>query len=212
MVQKIKRTIMKGFREFIDESIKLGSLTIFDIDDTLFHTTAKVMVMKNGKIIRKLSNSEYNFYNLKQGESFDYSEFKDSNIFYNESIPIKSMLNKARAIITNSSKNPLSKVIAITARANFDDKQKFLATFRKYGIDIDRFRVERAGNISDISSIAIKKAIITRSYLLTGNYSTVRLFDDSKENLREFLHLSSEFPEVKFEAYFVTPNGTVKKI
>ena len=40
-------------------------LTIFDIDETLFHTKAFVQVKKNGKIIKKLDNIAYSKYKLK---------------------------------------------------------------------------------------------------------------------------------------------------
>jgi hypothetical protein len=189
-----------------------GSLTIFDIDDTLFHTTAQIAVVKDGKTIAKLTNTEFNTYKLSGGESFDFSEFRDAHKFYHESKPIGRMLAKAKAILTNSVKNPLSKVIIITARANFDDRDKFLATFRKYGFDIDRVRVERAGELVGNEIPAVKKVIIVRKYLATNDYKTVRLFDDSMSNLREFLKLRTEFKNIKFEAFFANPDGSVKVI
>ena len=203
---------MKRFSEYIKEETKTGSLTIFDIDDTLFHTTAQIAVMKDGKVIRKLTNNEFNNYTLKAGEDFDFSEFRDAHKFYHESKPIQRMLAKAKAILANSVKNPNSKVIIITARANFDDKDKFLATFRKYGFDIDKVRVERAGNIEGEFIPAFKKAIIIRNYLNTKQYSKVRLFDDSMSNLKEFLRLKTEFEEVTFEAFFANPDGSIRTI
>ena len=189
-----------------------GSLTIFDIDDTLFHTTAQIAVKKDGKVIRKLTNNEFNTYTLKAGEEFDFSEFRDAHKFYHESKPIQRMMAKAKAILANSVKNPNSKVVIITARANFDDKDKFLATFRKYGFDIDKVRVERAGNIEGEFIPAFKKAIIIRNYLNTKQYSKVRLFDDSMSNLKEFLRLKTEFDNVTFEAFFANPDGSIRTI
>ena len=203
---------MKRFSEYIKEETKSGSLTIFDIDDTLFHTTAQIAVMKDGKVIRKLTNNEFNNYTLKAGEDFDFSEFRDAHKFYHESKPIQRMLAKAKAILANSVKNPNSKVVIITARANFDDKDKFLATFRKYGFDIDKVRVERAGNIEGEFIPAFKKAIIIRNYLNTKQYSKVRLFDDSMSNLKEFLRLKTEFDNVTFEAFFANPDGSIRTI
>ena len=189
-----------------------GSLTIFDIDDTLFHTTAQIAVKKDGKVIRKLTNNEFNTYTLKVGEEFDFSEFRDAHKFYHESKPIQRMMAKAKAILANSVKNPNSKVVIITARANFDDKDKFLATFRKYGFDIDKVRVERAGNIEGEFIPAFKKAIIIRNYLNTKQYSKVRLFDDSMSNLKEFLRLKTEFDNVTFEAFFANPDESIRTI
>ena len=203
---------MKRFSEYIKEETMTGSLTIFDIDDTLFHTTAQIAVKKDGKVIRKLTNNEFNTYTLKVGEEFDFSEFRDAHKFYHESKPIQRMMAKAKAILANSVKNPNSKVVIITARANFDDKDKFLATFRKYGFDIDKVRVERAGNIEGEFIPAFKKAIIIRNYLNTKQYSKVRLFDDSMSNLKEFLRLKTEFDNVTFEAFFANPDGSIRTI
>ena len=203
---------MKTFKDYLLEETGLGSLTIFDIDDTLFHTTAQIAVLKDGKVIQKLSNQEYNTHKLKSGESYDFSEFRDAAKFYHESKPITRMLDKAKAILANSVKNPLSRVVIITARANFDHKDQFLDTFRKHSFDIDKVRVERAGNIEDISAPAVKKYVIIHNYLKTGKFDKVRLFDDAISNLTEFLKLRKVFPDVKFEAYLANHDGSIKSI
>ena len=168
--------------------------------------------MHSGKVLKKLTNQEFNNYKLNPGESFDFDEFKDAHKFYHESKPITKMLAKAKAILANSQKNPDSKVIILTARSNFNDKDKFLATFRKYGFDIDKVYVERAGELVGDEVPAIKKAIIITKYLNTKQFSKVRLFDDSMSNLKEFLKLRTKFNDVKFEAYFALPNGSIKTI
>lgn len=203
---------MKTFKDYLLEETGLGSLTIFDIDDTLFHTTAQIAVLKDGKVIQKLSNQEYNTHKLNTGESYDFSEFRDAAKFYHESKPITRMLDKAKAILANSVKNPLSRVVIITARANFDHKDQFLDTFRKHSFDIDKVRVERAGNIEDISAPAVKKYVIIHNYLKTGKFDKVRLFDDAISNLTEFLKLRKVFPDVKFEAYLANHDGSIKSI
>ena len=63
-------------------------LYIFDLDDTLFKTTAKVIVRKKNNIIRKLSNAEYSTYQLQDHEYYDFSEFKDANLFNETATPI----------------------------------------------------------------------------------------------------------------------------
>ena len=200
-----------NFKEYLEVQ-KYGTLNVFDIDDTLFHTTAKISVIKDGKPVKELTNQEFNTYKLGAGESFDYSQFRDSEKFYKESKPISRMLDKASIILKNSESNPLSKVVIVTARANFNDKHKFLDTFRKHKFDIDKVRVERAGNINDVEDIAFKKVIIIRNYINTNVFNKVRLFDDSMTNLKAFLKLKSEFPKVQFEAYFAKADGTIKTI
>lgn len=203
---------MKSFYGFITEELKGGGLTIFDIDDTLFKTTARVNIKKGNKVVKRLDPHTFNTYDLKPGEEFDFKEFRDAEKFYNESKPIKGMMAKAKAILKNSLKSELSRVIIVTARDDLDDREKFLDTFRKYGFDIDRVRVERAGKIKDIRGTAISKMVIIRNYLNTKQFSRARLFDDSIENLKAFLHLQKEFEDIKFEAYFVKEDGTIRTV
>lgn len=181
------------------------SLTIFDIDDTLFHTTAEIKVIKNGQIVRSLNNQEFNNYELQPGESFDFGEFRSAEKFNQESKPIRPMIAKLKAMLKTAGD---SKIIMLTARADFDDKEKFLSTFEKYGIDMSRVHVHRAGNLPGDDIPAEKKAVWVRRYLDTGKYTTVRLYDDSKTNLKVFKALEQEYPAVKFEAYYVDPAGS----
>ena len=122
------------------------------------------------------------------------------------------MMERARAILSHSARNPLSRVIVVTARADFDNKHVFLDTFRKHKFDVDKVRVERAGNINDIHSIATKKYVIIHNYLKTGKFDRCSLFDDGMSNLKEFLKLRKVFPDIKFEAYFAGADGSIKLI
>jgi predicted chitinase len=184
-------------------------LTIFDIDDTLFHTTAQIKVMKDGKVVRSLTNQEFNNYNLQPGEEFDFGEFRSAEKFAKESEPIKPMINTLKRILDRAAN---TKVIMLTARADFDDKDKFLATFEKHGIDMSRIHVHRAGNLPGDEPPAYKKAIWVRKYLNTGKYNRVNLIDDSMSNLKVFKSLEQEYPQVDFDAYFVKPSGSVSVV
>jgi hypothetical protein len=184
-------------------------LTIFDIDDTLLHTTARIRVVKNGQTIRELTNQEFNTYTLAPGEEFDFGEFRSAEKFNRESRPIEPMINLLKSILRNATN---SRVIMLTARADFDDKNLFLDTFKQYGIDMSQVHVHRAGNLPGDDHPAEKKAIWVRQYLDTGHYGRVRLFDDSMNNLRVFNSLQSEYPDVLFYAYYVKPDGSLTSI
>ena len=184
-------------------------LTIFDIDDTLFHTTAKIKVVKDGNVIKTLDNQQFNNYELQPGEEFDFGEFRSAEKFNKESEPMKPMIAKLNAILKNAGD---SKVIMLTARADFDNKDLFLDTFRQHGIDIDLIHVHRAGNISGDAIPADKKAVFVRQYLDTGKYGRVRMYDDSMTNLKVFNKLQQEYPNVKFSAYFVNHDGSIKTV
>ena len=71
---------MKNFKTYITEGNK--GLTIFDIDDTMFKSKARVKVKNtNTGKVKELSPQEYNNYKLQTGEEFDFSEFKIYVIF-----------------------------------------------------------------------------------------------------------------------------------
>ena len=186
-----------------------AALTVFDIDETLFHTKAKVLVVKDNKIIKELTNQEFNNYELGPGESFDFQQFRDAKFFNATSVPVEKMWRKAKSTLDTIGRRPGSKVIIVTARSDFDDRETFLDTFRKHGLDIDKIHVHRAGNLNLPSGEA--KKIIIGQYLATGEFDMVRLFDDAEVNLKSFLSLKQEYPDIKFKAYMVLGDGSVKE-
>ena len=201
---------MLSFRSFITEQTRGKGLTIFDIDETLFRTSAKIRVMKDGKLVRSLDNQEFNTYKLKDGESYNFGEFESAEVFQKTSVPIMKMIEKAKAIIKNATAAG-SRVIIVTARSDFDDKKKFLDTFRRYGIDIDNVYVERAGNLG-LGSSAKNKRFVFHKYLRGGKYERVRFFDDAMSNITMFKALAKQYPDISFEAYHVKHDGSIRKV
>ena len=200
-----------SFKSFIVEAKAGIGLTVFDIDDTLFHTFATVKIVKDNKIIKSLTNQEYNVYKLKAGEIFDFGEFASADTFRKTSKPITRMLNKAKAIIKNAEAAG-SKVIIMTARANFDDKKTFLQTFKDHGLNINNVYIERAGNLGAKNSSAKNKRFLFHKYLRGGKFARVRFFDDAISNIIMFKSLEKQYPLTSFEAYHVQSDGSVKKV
>jgi len=188
----------------------MNGLTIFDIDETLFKTKALINVICDGWLVRRLDNQEFNEYELGPGESYDFCEFRSAEIFNKTSEPINRMIAKMNAIIKNANRAG-SKVIIITARADFDDKDLFLDTFREQGIDIDSVYVERAGNVGGLSSAENKRVVIKR-YLDTGDYKRTRIYDDAISNIDMFNDLATEYPEIMFEAHLVKEDGSTTMV
>ena len=205
---------MKSFKTYLTEEERKGALHMFDVDDTLFHTTAKIGIKnsKTGETVHKLSNKEFNTHALPAGHHYDFSEFRNSDKFNKESKPIEPMVDKIKKIHQNVKSGKDSKVILNTARADFDDKHKFLSTFRNQGIDIDDIHIERAGNIPGNEPTSEKKAQVVRNHLARKNYKDVSLYDDDKKNLNRLLKMKKEYPDVNFHAFHVQPNGSVKKL
>lgn len=200
---------MKTFKSFLTE----GGLHMFDIDDTLFHTSDKIHVKdKFGNTVQTLSNQEFNTHKLPKDHTYDFSEFRNADKFHKEGEPIHPMINKLKAIQKNVEKKTGSKVIINTARADFDKQSKFAKKFQKHGIDINKVHVERAGNIPGDEPPSEKKAKVVKKYLDQHPYNHVTLYDDSKQNLSRLLKMKKEYPHVKFHAYHVQPDGTTKKL
>jgi len=200
---------MIPFSQYLSET---STLHVFDVDDTLVHSNAKVHVKDgNGKTVKKLTTSEYNNHKLSDGHHYDYSEFKSADVF-RHSRPIKKMIRTINATQGTTSKNPNNKVVINTARADFDNKDKLLNTLSHHGIkNIEKIHVHRAGNIPGKEKPANKKLVFIRQHLAKHPYSHVRMYDDSHENLRAFLGLRNEYPNTRFHAYHVDSEGKMTK-
>jgi len=222
---------MSRFNKYLNElSSEYGAgITFVDVDDTIFKTFAKIYVIFNGVVVKKLSNQEFNTYTLKDGEEFDFREFRDAKTFRKTSIPIDKTIKRIKRMFLNIKKRD-SKIILLTARSDFDDKNEFLNTFRDYGIPIDNMYVERAGNKEGIIA-ELKKKIILK-YLSTGLYRRVRLIDDDMANIKGFLSIEKSIPNdiinkvkekyginkkenipvIEFFGLLVQANGSLKRI
>ena len=197
---------METFQVFTEATGGQG-LTIFDIDKTLFNTDTKVHIKKDGKIIKTLDKFEK--YTLKKGEEFDFGEFKSSKIFAQTASPIGRMIAKAKVIIRNATKAG-SKVIFVTARADMDDKKLFINTLKAHGLDMSNIYVERAGNLG--IDTAKNKSTILKTYLDSGKYARVRMFDDQLDNLKGLLSLKDKYLDINFEAWLVSRDGRISTV
>jgi hypothetical protein len=168
-------------------------ITFIDIDETLFKTFAKILVIKNNKTIKELNNQEFNTYELQDGESFDFHQFENAKLFKETSIPIPQTIKRVKRMLKNIDIRG-SKIIFLTARSDFDNKHEFLQTFRDNGIDIDKIYVERVGN-KKTGTVAEKKKQVVLKYLKTGLYRRCRLIDDDMANIKTFIKIEKDLPQ-----------------
>lgn len=189
----------------------VNTLNVWDIDDTLGKTNARVMVIKDNQIVKVLEPSEYNLYKLKEDEKFDYSQFRCGKLFRETFIPINNVLDEAKTIVYNQDIN--SKSIIITARADFKDHKEFLQAFRDHGFPIDDVFVERAGNISELNPkfpAHINKGVILKKYLKTGKWNRVCMWDDHEKNLDMLFKVAAMYPNTEAIGYLVK-DGKITK-
>lgn len=197
-------------------------LRFVDIDETVFHTTAKIKIRSaaDDSLVASLSNKKWNVYSREKlyakAEYADFSEFADANKFFNESEPIEVMVKKLREWSYQMKTNPEHKddlVIFVTARGNFDDREKFLDTFRRqliYIDDKDHFYVSRTGNLTDDArvnglplSTSQRKKIEFLHYLMAEMPDVAELYEDDISNIKDFLELKKEMPNIKYKAFLV---------
>ena len=179
-----------------------GKLVIFDIDDTLVNTDTRVNVVKDGKIIKQLNSHDFTHYKLGPGETFDFGAFKDAREFFTKARPIPGMIRQLKQDIATG-----NRVIMLTARSDFNDRDVFLDTFRRFGIDMDQVHVYRAGNLAIKAATEEKKKIILKHLLGKEHFDKLIMYDDSVPNLNAFLSLKQDYPYSKFYAWHVDPNG-----
>ncbi len=210
--QTVARVIREaaGIEAFFDQLLEATGKSIhyFDVDKTLMHTdSTRVHVLDpSGKRVASLDPQEYNHHKLPHGHSYDYSEFKSADKF-DKAKPIRKMLAKMKAIKKMGGKTEI-----LTARSDFDDKDKFAKTWKKFGVDISpgNTHVRRAGNVGLTTHHA--KAKIISDAIKAHGHKEVHLYDDHLANIEAMLDLKKVHPDVTFHGHHVEhkPDGTMK--
>lgn len=104
-------------------------LAVFDLDDTLILSTAKIHVLdsKTHKIIKTLSPAEFNFFKPNKNHTLSFSEFEDFDIL-KQSTFISHILDELKNFYKSG-----THVAIVTARSNSAMIREF---FLHNGIDI----------------------------------------------------------------------------
>lgn len=211
---------MKFYNYLIERKGKYGKgISFIDIDETIASTQAKIYVIdkESGEIKKKLDNQEFNTYELKSGEEYDFREFKDAKLFRSTSNPIQPIIDRVKRMINMLKKNYRgSWIVFLTARSDFDNKKEFLQWFRDQGIDVDfeQLYIERTGN-QKTGTVAKKKEKTILKYLKKYNFRRVRMVDDSINNLKQFIDMIDRIPEDIIEnarkVYHIPENEPVQE-
>jgi FMN phosphatase YigB (HAD superfamily) len=182
---------MINLRDYILEKFSVAGnesdkILLFDVDDTLLKSEVQVHVVKGGKLLRKLSSSEYNSYKLQPGEDFDYVEFEDPKILNNKSVFLKYWDTLQREYKNGAH------IGILTARSNSD---MFYDFFKNHGVTIKKelvFAINdpklglKGNTIEDRKANAIKR-------LIDWGYKTIVFFDDNVNNLKSAKKLEDKY-------------------
>jgi hypothetical protein len=172
------RRIHRTVNEVIIKGKRSGKLAIFDLDDTLIISQAKIQVLDphTGKVIKSLTPEQFNHYTHDPKNALSFSEFEDADILRKSSF-ITEILEK----LLNFYRSGVH-VSIVTARSNTKLIRDF---FLENGIDIHPDLViavndpmyKFTGNIAERKKQAIHG-------LIEHGYRDLVFFDDNEDNLR----------------------------
>ncbi len=199
------------------------SIHVFDLDDTLMRTDAKVRVFDAaGRETRVLTPAEFTGYVLRSGEAFGFDDFSDVGILARGTV----VKYTAAIIETLRRRGTRSEFAVLTARGDKRLHAPFLIRLFA-GLFGVRLRNSLIFNLSDArflrhkSGFALpgpyrgrtfgelripeRKALVLAQDLVGRGYNDIAFYDDSRENLAAFRVIARAFPQVKYRPHFIDP-------
>lgn len=157
-----------------------NKILVFDVDDTLIHTTANVRVMRDGVCVRTITSKEYNNYQLSRDEYFDFQEFNDRDILY------KEKFTRYWEILKHEYKRG-THISILTARDDCAMIRDFLSS---NGVDIKKCLVFAVGDpaLNLTGTIQHRKSTVIK-WLTHLGYNIIVFFDDDDNNLKQVQRL-----------------------
>lgn len=141
-------------------------LYIFDFDDTLIKSDAKVLIQHHDGDISKISSAEYSSYVEKKGDIFDFSDFETYP-------PNPRLIDYTFSILKHLLEKSKDNIYIITSRSESEPVKKCISDFGIYGIPV--FAVN--------SSDPTVKANLVLKITEGGNYTKVHVFEDNIQNI-----------------------------
>lgn len=159
---------------------------IFDFDDTLVKTDAKIIITKKDGTRKKLTSGQYAVYKPDSSDDIDVSQF-DKVLINPRAIP--KYVDALKRVVQKGS----AKVIILTARGDYRPVASFL---RDIGI---RSGVKIVA--LDSSNPELKKNYIEK--LIKKGATDIEFYDDSPKNIRAVNTLKRLYSKVNLKTYHV---------
>jgi hypothetical protein len=201
------------------------SIHLFDLDDTLIRTEARVLVRDGeGALLRSLSPAEFTGFRPAPGEILDFHEFSDLGIL-------------SRGIVVKYTKSIIDTILKYGTRSEFgiltarSDKKLhapfLIRLFRSlFGVRLSNelifavsdqrfsgYKDRRAGKGGGGEppvpfaklSVSQRKALVIAEDLVGRGFNDISFYDDSRENLESFKVMREAFPHVVYKPHFIDP-------
>jgi len=169
--------------------MKIKKLRIFDLDDTLFETEAKVIVTSVDGISREITPAEYAVYEPKIGDTFDFSQFQT---LINPTL-IRSIGKRFYKIVTSS--NGDRKTVILTARGPEAAPHIKDIIRRYFRVDIEVITLGTGDPMAKANWILNK--------IQNEGYNDIFFVDDSSKNILATYRTINNLP-IKYKLVDIT--------
>lgn len=195
--------MIKTYDEYILEKARPFSataITVFDLDDTLVITDAKIKVCNivTGDC-HELTPEEFNEYEANPNDKLDFDDFKSLEI-----MKAGDLIHYYLKILAEAYKMKRA-VGIVTARDDREMIYKWLKEHVGFHIAKDLIYAINDPVHGLKGSIAEKKQQAFREYIDMG-YKKIQFFDDDDANLRLVKELQSDYPNVEISVYKADKN------
>ena len=174
----------KKWKSFLNET----KLRVFDFDDTLVKTDAKVKVTYPDGRVESLSPAEYAVHDIDEENDYDFEEFDRSTLINPREI--EKVTNVLRNVVSAGGDRQIA---ILTARTPISQVaiEDFLD---QIGIDHSSIEIVLVG-----TSDPIAKANWIENKIVDG-VTEVLFLDDSGKNVDAIKQLAVKYPDVKIDA------------
>tara|TARA_B110000285_G_C14943026_1_gene522980 strand:+ start:314 stop:931 length:618 start_codon:yes stop_codon:yes gene_type:complete len=194
---------LKKYNEFLLEKARPfsdTSITVFDLDDTLVITQAKIKVCNivTGDC-HELTPEEFNEYESNPNDKLDFDDFKSLEI-----MKAGELIHYYLKILADAYKMKRA-VGIVTAR---DDREMIYKWMKEHvGFHIAKDLIFAINDpVHKLKgSISEKKKEAFRQYIEMG-YKNIQFFDDDDANLRLVKELETEYPDINLSVYKANKN------
>jgi hypothetical protein len=171
------------------------TICVFDLDDTLVKTKAKIKVYQKdtGDLLQSLTPDEFNGYVNLNGHLLDFEDFNDLRLLLSGDL----IQENVKLLKEYAKKYPVG---MITARGHLGSVLEFIYE-KKLPIREDLVFVVNDPKEPDEGTVAEKKSRAFEKLIGMG-YDHFIYYDDNKDNLDAAKELESKYP-VKFELHHV---------
>ena len=170
------------FKQYLTEKLGDHKAYVFDVDDTLLYTAAKVLVMRDGKPVKALLPKQFNTNVLMPGEKYDFSQFDSPEILHKTAR--KGKVWKSAQNINDAIKRGESDSTLYILTARGTKLKPFLFGLLKQ-MGLSTLKITHVYTVGDrahsgLTIAQLKKQTLAR---IKRDHPEVHFFDDDRKNI-----------------------------